>query len=59
MAEGQVPKQEDADLHLEAVDSGGKGLEGGVFIENRAEKEKKLVRKIDSRMMPLMMVLCG
>jgi hypothetical protein len=29
-----------------------------LFIEDRESKEKALVRKVDIRMMPLMMLLC-
>lgn len=50
----------DGGVHLETADDGLKGVDGVKFpiIENRTEKEKELVRKIDLRMMPLMMLIC-
>ncbi|KAL1875715.1 hypothetical protein VTK73DRAFT_9904 [Phialemonium thermophilum] len=45
------------EIHLETVGVDLKLVDGQDFIENRAEKEAALVRKIDLRMMPLMMLL--
>ncbi|KAI0016128.1 major facilitator superfamily domain-containing protein [Xylariomycetidae sp. FL0641] len=50
-------KSKTGDLHLETIDADGKVVDGTPIIENRAEKEKVLLRKIDLRMMPLMMVI--
>lgn len=43
-------------LHLQTVDA-DVNLED-MFGEERKQKEKALVRKVDIRMMPLMMLLC-
>lgn len=45
-------KETGEELHLETL--------GGdtAHIEDRGTKEKALVRRIDKRMMPLMMLLC-
>lgn len=51
--------EEDDAVHFETASM---GLEApprdGPLIEDRERKEKDLVRKIDLRMMPLMMLLC-
>ncbi|KAK7749307.1 hypothetical protein SLS62_008276 [Diatrype stigma] len=44
-------------LHLETVDADPKAIDSVPIIEDRAEKENALLRKIDLRMMPLMMVI--
>lgn len=54
----KVLKTPGGSLHLETIDADLKVTEDGVLIEDREHKEKALVRKIDSRMMPLMMLLC-
>ena len=43
-------------IHLHTID-GDIALDD-LFIEDRENKEKALVRKVDLRMMPLMMLLC-
>ncbi|TLS27653.1 hypothetical protein PpBr36_04814 [Pyricularia pennisetigena] len=53
----KVLKTPGGNLHLETVDADLKVTENGVLIEDRERKEKTLVRKIDRRMMPLMMLL--
>lgn len=45
-------KETGEELHLETL--GGETA----HIENRDIKEKALIRRIDKRMMPLMMLLC-
>lgn len=49
---------EDTKLDLRTIDTDLKVIEDVAVIENRPEKEKALVRKIDIRMMPLLCVLC-
>lgn len=49
---------EDNKIEFRTIDANLKATEDGVVIENRAEKEKILLRKIDVRMMPLLCVLC-
>lgn len=56
--DGLQSKPDVMKLHLETVDADIKVIDGVPVIENRAEKEKALLRKIDIRMMPLMMVIC-
>lgn len=50
----------DHGVHLEAVEDSRQDakLSQHPVVENRAEKEKELLRKIDLRMMPLMMLIC-
>ena len=55
---GLKPAPDAGALHLETLDTDVKVVDGAVIIENRAEKEKKLLRRIDMRMMPLMMLIC-
>ncbi|KAJ9136893.1 Major facilitator superfamily domain-containing protein [Pleurostoma richardsiae] len=57
MAGEDILKPVDGEIHLETVGADLKAVDGDDFIENRAEKEKALLRKIDLRMMPLMMLL--
>lgn len=51
---------QDGDAHVEAAEDDLK--DGEVIqhpvIEDRAKKEMELLRKIDLRMMPLMMLIC-
>lgn len=47
--------QKKSPVHLHTID-GDIALD--LFIEDREHKEKALVRKVDIRMMPLMMLLC-
>lgn len=56
--DGLQSKPDPLKLHLETVHTDIKVIDGVPVIENRAEKEKVLLRKIDMRMMPLMMVIC-
>lgn len=56
--DGLQSKPGPTELHLETVDADLKAIDGVPIIENRAEKEKAVLRKIDLRMMPLMMVIC-
>ena len=58
MAEQDIVKPGVGEIHLETVGVDFKAVDGNVFFENRAEKEKALLRRIDMRMMPLMMLLC-
>ena len=55
---GLKPAAEVSALHLDTLDKDLKVVDGAIVIENRAEKEKKLLRRIDLRMMPLMMLIC-
>lgn len=55
---GLKPAPDAGALHLDTLDTDVKVVDGAVVIENRAEKEKKLLRRIDLRMMPLMMLIC-
>lgn len=43
-------------IHLHMMD--GEISAANLVIEDRAHKERALVRKVDMRMMPLMMLLC-
>lgn len=45
-----------ASIHLSTID--GDVTIQNLVIEDRGRKEKALVRKVDIRMMPLMMLLC-
>jgi hypothetical protein len=54
---GSIPEMaEKKALHLQTVDA-DVNLED-MYGEERKKKEKALVRKVDIRMMPLMMLLC-
>jgi hypothetical protein len=52
MAGEDLVKDIDEDVHLETLDGTSPD------IENRAAKERAFLRRIDKRMMPLMMLLC-
>lgn len=52
MAGEDLVKDTGEDVHLETLDGASPD------IENRAAKEKAFLRRIDKRMMPLMMLLC-
>ena len=58
MAEEDIAKPGVGEVHLETIGADLKAVDGTLFIENREEKEKALLRRIDMRMMPLMMLLC-
>lgn len=51
---------QDNGVHVETAEDDLKNAEGVHYpvIEGRIEKEKELLRKIDLRMMPLMMLIC-
>jgi hypothetical protein len=54
---GSIPEMaEKKALHLQTVDA-DVNMED-LYGEERKKKEKALVRKVDIRMMPLMMLLC-
>ncbi|KAI1338273.1 MFS general substrate transporter [Xylariaceae sp. FL0016] len=50
-------KTDQVQMHLETINADVKFIDGRPVIESRGEKEKKLLRKIDLRMMPLMMLI--
>jgi hypothetical protein len=52
----EIVDQKNAPIHLSTI--GGDLTLDNLVIEDRETKEKALVRKIDTRMMPLMMLLC-
>jgi hypothetical protein len=49
--------QKKAPIHLSTID--GDVTLDRLVIDHRETKEKALVRKVDTRMMPLMMLLCS
>lgn len=52
MAGEDILKDTDGEVRLETLDG------ATTHIPDRAAKEKAFLRRIDKRMMPLMMVLC-
>jgi hypothetical protein len=52
----EMVDQKKAPIHLSTI--GGDITLENLVIDDRETKEKALVRKVDVRMMPLMMLLC-
>ena len=55
--QGEIPTKGESVIYLEEPNGNNEQL-SEVQIRDRAAKEKVLLRKIDLRMMPLMMLIC-
>lgn len=55
--EKEMMSSEKKEVHLAEITADVDFIE--MLGADRAKKEKELVRKVDIRMMPLMMVICG